>query len=155
MKTEIVTFEIEHADDILERNVRLGGITPPSNGDWDKWVVGWKNGGPAFTLIVDGEVVGCAGVVLMDWGRGEAWALLSGLFYDHKKESYRAIRDGLNAIIKDKKLVRVQSVVFDGDKYKASGRFLEHLGFHDESPEGMQHYGPHGENVHMFARIMR
>jgi hypothetical protein len=152
MKIEVVAFEIEHADDILDRNVRLGGITPPDESEWNKWAVGWKNGGPAFTLIIDGEVVCSAGVMLMDWGRGEAWSLLSGAFYDYPKESYRAIRDGLRGIIRDHRLKRVQSVVLDGNGYKKRSNFLEHMGFEHEGYHRKS--GPHGENMHIYALIM-
>jgi len=151
-KIEVVPYETIHAYDVLDRNVRQGGFQL-SQQERDALANGWKNGGPAYTLIVDEVIVGCAGVVLMGSARGEAWALLSGSFYKYKKASYKAIRDGLNAIIKKEKLIRIQSMVFGGEREKVCGHFLEHLGFHNETPEGMQAFGPHGENIHMYSKI--
>lgn len=150
MKTEIMPFEKMHAYTILERNVREEDTQLSALPDWEEWVEKWEKNGPAFTLIIDGEVVGCAGVVMMGWKRGEAWTLLSQLFYKYKKTSYKAIRNGLNSIIKNEGLRRVQASIYEGTE-KVCGEFLEHLGFKWEGKHIK--YGPNGENVHVYARI--
>lgn len=151
MKIEIIPYEPMHAYAILERNVREEDIWLSKFPDWDKWVKGWRNNGPAFTLVVDGEIVGCAGVVLMEWSRGEAWTLLSSLFYKYKKTTFKAIKNVLDSIIRDKKLRRVQAVIYEGTE-KVCGNFLEHLGFEWEGTH--RKFGPNGENVHIYGRIM-
>lgn len=154
MKIDIVQFESIHAYDILGRNILFGRIERPDMKYFDECVHEWKDRGPASTLIINEEIVCCAGVTLMGYGRGEAWSLLSGLFYVYKKTSYKAIRDGLNSIIRDKKLRRVQSMVIrNGNGYEARRNFLEHLGFYNETPRLMRYYGPHGESVYMYSRI--
>ena len=151
MKTEIIQYEPIHAYTILERNVREEDMWLSKYPDWEKWTKGWKDSGPAYTLVIDGEIVGCAGVVLMDWNRGEAWTLLSSLFYRYKKTVFKAIKNNLESIIKDKKLRRVQSLVYDGTE-KICGNFLEHLGFEWEVK--LEKYGPNGENLHLYKRII-
>lgn len=152
MKTEIniIPYKAMHAYIILERNIREQDIWLSKFPDWDRWVRGWENKGPGFTLVIDGEIVGCAGIVLMEWNRGEAWTLLSSLFYKYKKISYRAIRNGLESIIRDKKLRRVQASVYEGTE-KICGNFLEHLGFEWEGKH--RKFGPNGEDIHIYARV--
>ena len=150
MKIEIIQYEPIHAYTILERNVREEDMWLSKYPDWEKWSKGWKDGGPAYTLVIDGEIVGCAGVVLMDWNRGEAWTLLSSLFYKYKKTVFKAIKNNLESIINDKKLRRVQAIVYDGTE-KICGNFLEHLGFSWEAKH--RKYGPNGEDVHIYAKV--
>mgnify|MGYP001186260297 CR=1 FL=1 len=147
MKIEVVPYEIAHAHNVLERNSILMGLQL-SQCERDELAIGWSKGGPAFTLIVDGDVVACAGVVLIGSSRGEAWAALSELFYKHKKTTYKAIRNGLDFIIKKEGLKRVQSTVFDGERKLVCGNFLEHLGF--EEAGFLKNFGPHGENIIMY-----
>lgn len=147
MKIEIIPYEVAHANNVLERNSLQMGLRL-SQHERDELSTGWSKGGPAFTLIVDGNVVGCAGIVLMGAARGEAWSTLSDLFYKYKKTSYKAIKNGLSAIIKKEGLKRIQSTVFAGKMEKVCGNFLEHLGF---SWKGiLSEFGPHGENIHMY-----
>ena len=150
MKIEIVQYEPIHAYTILERNVREQDTWLSKYPDWDKWAKGWKKGGPAYTLMVDGKIVACAGVLMMEWNKGEAWSLLSSLFYKYKKTTFKAIKKNLDTIIKDKKLKRVHSLVFDGTE-EICGKFLEHLGFTWECKH--RKYGPNGEDVHVYVRI--
>jgi len=149
MKIEIVPYNTTHAQDVLERNSIQRGLQLPQD-ERDELAIGWSKGGPAFTLIVDGSIVGCAGVVLMGAARGEAWALLSELFYKYKKTSYKAIKNGLNAIINKEGLKRIQSTVFAGETESVCGNFLEHLGFSWKGT--LLEFGSHGENIHMYLR---
>jgi len=148
---KVIPYEMTHAYAILDRNVREEDMWLSKSPDWEKWVRRWKEDGPGFTLIIDGEIVGCAGVALIGWNRGEAWTLLSSLFYKYKKTTFKAIRNMLNSIIEDKKLIRVQAVIFKGTE-KVCGNFLEHLGFENETPSGMRGFGPNGETVLMYGR---
>lgn len=144
---DVLPFEPRHAYEILDRNVREQDTQLSSYPDWDEHVRRWAKH-PAYTLIIDGQVVGCAGVVIFAKGRGEAWALLSSLFYRHKKTAYRAIREGLGKIIDERKLYRVQGLV--KPDLEAAKNFIKHLGFQEEGL--LRRYGLNGEDLIMFAR---
>lgn len=153
MHVEIIPYEPIHAYTILERNIREQDTWLSAYPDFDKWVEGWKTAGPSFTLIIDGEIVACAGVILLEWKKGEAWTLLSSLFYKYKKTTFKAIKTYLNKIISDKGLRRLQALVScEIVNLNECKRMLEHLGFKNETPDGMQSYGPNGEKMLLFGR---
>jgi hypothetical protein len=143
---------------ILDRNVRDQDLQLSKVPGWESWIEGWKTAGPAYTLVIEGEVVACAGVTILEPGKGEAWALLSTLFYQYPKTAYKAIRKGLEDIIREKGLKRVQAFVKCGTGVptvdtQASCRFLEHLGFVNETPNAMKAYH-NGHDYYMFARVI-
>jgi hypothetical protein len=150
-KTEIVPYEPIHAYEIIERNVREQDIHLSETPDWEEAVEGWKKCGPAFTLLVDNQVVACAGVTILKPGVGEAWSLLSTLFYKNKKTVFRGMRDGLNKITQEYNLRRVQALVYCG--FEQGCHLLRHLGFVNETPNGMKAFGPNGEDVFLFRRV--
>jgi len=147
MKVEVVPYEPIHGVKIIERNVRERGIKPYS--EWRTFAQGWKDGGPAYTLFIDSEIVLSAGIILLDWKRGEAWALLSGSFYRYKKTCFKLFREHLEKIVKAHKLIRIQAVIYPD--FDAAKRFMEHLGFQEEGL--MRAYGPSNENMIMYSRI--
>lgn len=149
MKIELVPFETEHAMSIIDRNKKEGKFLSSNGIDLNELMKAWKDGGPAYTLIIDGEVVGSSGVVLMGWKRGEAWSLLSSLFYKYPKESYGAIKKNLEVIVKDKGLRRVQSLIkLD---LESGPSWMKHLGFEYEGT--LKAFGPSGEDLMIFARV--
>lgn len=150
MSVEVVQYEPEHAYDILS-HMREEEVNLSKHIDWDKWVNAWKQNGPAYTLIINGKIVACAGVVLMEWKKGQAWVLLSSLFYQYKKTTYKLIKRFLELIIKTKDLKRVEAFV--RPDFEEAINFIKHLGFNFQ---GLQEcYGPNGEDYLMFARIKR
>lgn len=115
----------------------------------EKWIEGWEKSGPSYTIIIDGKIIACAGVVLHPFNNGEAWTLFSQDFYSHVKGCYQEIKKGLDRIMADNKLKRVEALVDCRDG--AALNFIEHLGFKVEGKK--KKYGPNGEDMFMFARI--
>jgi len=150
MKIEMVQYEPVHAYKILDKNIRECDAWLSDYPDWEETVKGWKKYGPAFTMFVDDEIVGCGGVTIIKTGVGEAWTLLSKNFYKYPKTSFRALKNGLNDIIMSWKLRRVQAVVFKG--FDSGCHLLRHLGFENETPNGMVSFGPNGEDMYLFGR---
>jgi hypothetical protein len=155
MKIEIVDYKPEHILTIMESNPRERELYWCRTEDWDGWKYSWQERGPAYTLFADGKIVGSAGVVLMNKKSGEAWMVLSSLFYNYKKEFFRAVRDKLEDIIKDKGLVRVQAMVVTD--FPEAEHWLRHLGFENETPNprGARRVGPNGEDMYLYARECR
>ena len=111
---EVVPYCSEHAVDVLKRNIAEKRLTIGLPNDWQETAKEWEATGPAYTLIVDGTIVACAGVVLIGGHRGEAWSVMSSLIGRNRKALFKAIKEGLDKIIRDFHLVRVQSTVFEG-----------------------------------------
>jgi RimJ/RimL family protein N-acetyltransferase len=149
MKIEIITYKREHAYDILDRNVRECDVWLTNAPDWEKWAVGWETSGPSYTLVIDDQIVACAGVVLMNYNRGEAWTLFSPLINKYPKTCFKAIRDELRGIVSEHGLKRVQALVRPG--LEVAERFVEHLGFEKEGV--LVAFGPGGEDMTMYGRI--
>jgi len=143
---EVIQYKKEHAYSIFQNNMRERelGITK----DFDEFATGWEVSGPAYTIIIDGSIVFCGGVILTGWNRGEAWTLMSDLFYKYPKSCYKICKNQLNEVIKEHGLKRVQAVI-DVD-FEDGVRFAEHLGFEKEGI--LKSYGPEGEDMLMFGR---
>ncbi len=149
MKVDVIQYEPFHAFDIIERNAR--DIDLRANAEIFKEAAhGWKEYGPAYTIVVDGEIVTCAGVVINQWHCGEAWTLLSGSFYLYPKTLYKIIKKYLGDIISDNKLVRVQAFVYS--EQEKAGNFCRHLGFEKEGR--LKKYGPNHEDMDIYARLI-
>ena len=149
MKIDLVPYEPAHAYDIIHRNVIEQNLWLSEFPDWEKWAKGWQEQGPAYTLIIDNQIVGSAGVILQEWQRGEAWMLISTLFYKYPKTTFKVIKHTLRKIIKEHDLRRVQSLI--APHIETHQRFIERLGFRHEGL--MRAYGPRGENYLMYSRI--
>lgn len=147
MKTEIIPFEREHGAAIIERNVKEGKIKPPEMDIGSQFTL-YENGGPSYTLKIDGEPVFCAGVVILKWRQGEAWTLLSSLFYEYKKTCYKAIKNYLETIARDAKLRRVQA--FTEINANGTESFMRHLGFEKEAI--IHCFGPVGQDLVLYWR---
>jgi RimJ/RimL family protein N-acetyltransferase len=148
---KVIPYKPAHAHRILERNIRERDHWLSMFPDWEKTAQLWHDGGPAETITVDGEPVMSAGIVLIGWGRGEAWSLLSTLFYRHVRACYRVVKKRLDEMAKANGLIRVQATA--APDYPPGVRLLEHLGFR---PEGLlKAYGPNNEDLIMFARVSR
>lgn len=148
---ELIPYEPAHAHMILSRNVRERDLWLSGFPGWEETVKIWKDGGPAETVTFDGEPVCSAGIVLIGWGRGEAWALLSTLFYKHVRACYRMIKNRLSGMVKEHGLVRVQTLV--APEFTEGARLVEHLGFDQEGL--LKKYGPNHEDLLIYGRVSR
>jgi RimJ/RimL family protein N-acetyltransferase len=146
---KVIPYEAVHAYIILENNVREYDLQLSKIAEWDMWPSRFAQSGPAFTLIHEGKVIGCGGVVLQDWKRGEAWMLLGAGFEKFTLSLCRAVKDKLAEIVKKHNLKRVQATV--NPTHTAGQKFLQFFGFQEEGL--LRHYGPEGSDYLMYARI--
>lgn len=150
MKVECVKFLPEHGDDIIKRNGTQGKILSSSIG-MAECLDMWNNHGPAYTLIIDDVIVCSAGVTCLGWNRGEAWMLISSLFFQYKKTTYKVIKNMLGFIAREKGLKRIQSFIFCDSNTEVRERFLKHLGFEREGISRCA--GPDNQDLLSYARI--
>jgi hypothetical protein len=116
MKYEVVPFEEKHWTELQIE-------------DLDHALV-LARGGPAYTAMVDGKVIGIGGVFVLWPGTGEAWALVSPGVKQHGLFFIRASRDYLDGIAREKNLERVQAAV--QQDFDAGLKYIMALGFEYE-----------------------
>ena len=101
--------------------------------------------GMAFTGMVDGEVIGCAGCIEQWDNRAVAWALISKDAGRHMVSAHRAV-DGF---LKQAPWRRIETTV--DSSFSAGHRWMRMLGFSHEGR--MIAYGPAGQDFDMYARV--
>lgn len=145
---KMVPFEIEHGRHLLDAD-RRDGIDVLCEGISEEAVMeAWKKG-VCYTLLLDGEPVVSSGIIHIGFNRGEAWTLVSSLFYKHRKTCFKRIKEMVGIIAQSMELVRVQSTI-RADKPWAD-RWMKHLGFEREGL--MKRFGPNGEDFVLYSRI--
>jgi hypothetical protein len=149
MDAILIPYKKEHGRFILANNFRDTEEWMTRNKYADAFLEGWEQVECSYTIIVDEKIVACAGVYVTILGTGEAWTLFSNDLYKYPKSIYKAIKEGLERVIEEKKLRRVQAQVgFDNSTAQS---FIKHLGFTYEGT--MRKAGPNGENMLLYARI--
>ena len=123
---DIVQYEPEHIDEIM-KNPRKWELKMSKNENWPLWKYCWKSQGPAYTLLVNGKPIGCAGVLILENNIGEAWMVWSALMEEYAKSIYSSVKRMLNVIVKTYKLTGVQAFV--DPEFKEGKTFMVHLGF--------------------------
>jgi hypothetical protein len=105
--------------------------------------------GPAYTLLIEDEIVLSAGIVLLGWNRGEAWLSASSLISKYQKSSFKIIRGMLDFLAKKSGLKRVQT--FTRCDSEISERFVRHLRFGFEGIA--RNMGPNNEDLKQWAKV--
>lgn len=105
--------------------------------------------GPAHTAMVDGMVIGCAGVVMMWEGVGHAWAVFGELFPKFPVFMTKVTKNHIKQITEDYSMKRVQTLIESGNERNM--RWAEYLGFEREGT--MRRYY-HGRDYEMVAIIL-
>ena len=108
-----------------------------------------QENGPGYTVVYDGKVLGCFGVVIPWTGFGMAWSVPTvELFKKWPIWTTRTVRLTLRTIIKSFDLYRVE-LVAAGENAE---RWAELLGFSPEGPYA-HNYGARGINVKRYELI--
>ena len=106
-------------------------------------------GAVGWTLRMEDEIIGCAGLLPMWPGVMQAWLLPSPLLPRYPRTVVEALIVNLQRLIADRGLRRVQCTV--QKEFLAGRRLVEWLGF---EPEGLAiAYGPQGEDHVHYAWI--
>lgn len=105
-----------------------------------------QNFGNSFTALDGDRIIACAGCVEIWDNRAMAWALVSKDAGRHMLGVHRAVSGFLMAA----KWRRVEAYVDAG--FDAGMRWMDLLGFRQESPEPMRAFRPDGGDCYMFAR---
>ncbi len=106
---------------------------------------------PAYTLVIDDEIILCGGIMLLDWQAGDAWTLFADSYRKYPIACFKACKYVIEKISKEHNLKRVQAIV--APELNGGKRFTERLGFQEEGL--LRCYGPSGEDYLMFSKIIK
>ena len=108
-----------------------------------------KARGPSWSLEHDGDIVACAGVLVLEPGRGDAWALTSELVHRYPLAFHRRVKWCLADIMSNFNLHRIQCVC--DCEHATSLKWLNRLGF---TPEGrLRQFTGDGRDVFILAKL--
>lgn len=137
-KLEVVPFRAEHLMRLQQDPPREHPVTPEEAVALEAEF--------AFTGLVDGEPMACAGLVHIWPGRGLLWALLSVHSGPHMLQIHRAARRLLGVC----DVRRIECTVDEG--FEPGHRWARMLGFRLEAPR-MANYRPCGGDSALYARV--
>ena len=133
----LVPFEAWHLQGLLNRDTHQE--------DLPSLTMEKIRGGPAFTGMVDGIVLGCAGLVITWPGMAIGWMVLSEQIGRHAIWMTRTVRRVLRDARRIYHLHRIEAVVLDGNV--RNQRWIEMLGFSQEQQGIARHYTVDQGNV--------
>ena len=103
-----------------------------------KWAKANAESGPAYTAFKDGQMIGSAGIRLLNSNEGLLWAVFSTKMEKCVKTTMRSSRELLAVLIEEFDLKTLHAESRKG--FAASQRMLEHLGFVKTNKETKTHY---------------
>jgi len=103
----LIPFRAEHLLGFLNRDGPL---------DEQLWLLVQKeNRGPAWSVVVDGGIIACGGVVIIWKGVGAAWVVFSEQMGDHGLWLTRTPHFFSNHLVNHRKLIEVKLDPFSGE----------------------------------------
>jgi hypothetical protein len=142
---EVVDFTAEHAETILSLRELYGmPIDYPGN----KLIAAYTSPGSfARTLMRNNMPIASAGIMNLEWRRGEAWLLDGPYTQLHPFALVKAISRGMLELASIGEFRRVQATCFT----EARERFFKLLGFEYET--SLMSFGPQGQTAYIYTRI--
>jgi hypothetical protein len=149
MPTKLIPYEPIHAMAIINEKIRQHDLWLTEVPGCEDMPFKWAEH-PAYTLVVNDEIILCGGVMLLDWQVGDAWTLFADNFKRYPIACFKACKYVIDTIAKDHNLRRVQAIVLPG--LNGGRNFVERLGFQEEGL--LRSFGPNGEDHLMFSKII-
>lgn len=146
----LIPYRPAHAYAIIDERIRKHDLWLTEVPGCEKWPEEWAKH-PAATLVMNGEVILCGGVMLMGWQRGEAWTLFADNFRKYPIACFKACKYVIDEAVKENDLRRVQAIV--EPTVNGGIAFTERLGFKKEGL--LRAFGPQGEDFFMYAKIIK
>jgi RimJ/RimL family protein N-acetyltransferase len=139
---QLIKFKAEHVRDLIPTsavNALCGHLR-------DDQLAALEKSEHSFTGLVDGKVIGCAGVIRYWEGRGEAWAIFDPAI---GRRLYLEIRNIASRLFEVLPYRRIEAVVLAD--FAPGHRFVESLGFKKEAV-CLKGYFPGGQDAVLYAR---
>jgi hypothetical protein len=103
---------------------------------------------PSYSVWAGTDCIAAGGLLLQFEGRYLAWGLLSTSVRPHMRAITRFVR---STIVGYTKARRVEATVLSN--FEPGKRWLEMLGFKNETPNGMRAYHPNGSDACLYAWV--
>ena len=146
---EIKPFKADDMLYVISHGVLEVGLRSDPTDELRKIAKEREDSGKCITGWVDEEIVGVAGIDPIWEGVGDVWLMLTPAIYSNVKETYRCIKEGLQKLIEDNNLRRVQS--YGRVDFAPCHVLFKHLKF---KVEGMaKKYSPDGVDCIMYAKV--
>ncbi len=135
----IIDYDQSHLHELMDGPLNEGA--PEHIGYMKDYAGELQQPGWSYTLIENGYIICCAGIVDMWPGVGEAWFIASNKIHEYPRPFIRfAKTDVMQKVVDENELWRVQAVC--KSDWPAALKFARFMGF---EPEGvMRKYGPEG-----------
>ena len=119
--------------------------------EWNKsypieHIAGW-----AKSLFIDGNLVAIGGVYLIHQGLGQAWLILGSKAAEHKIEIVRIVRRMIDLAFKELGIWRLEAT--ERADFSQTVKMAEHLGFHNETPDGMKGFTEDRATAYLYAIV--
>ncbi len=134
----IINYEQSHLHELMDGPLNAGA--PEHIGYMRSYAEELQQPGWSFTLIENGYIICCAGIVNMWPGVGEAWFVASSKIHEYPRPFIRFAKTEMKRVIDENQLWRVQAVC--KSDWPAAIKFAHFLGFNSEGL--MRKYGPEG-----------
>lgn len=109
--------------------------------------------GPAFTATANGEIIGCAGVIIQWTGMGSAWAVFSPKISTYPIWTTRMVRRALRDIVRSYQLKRIEMAALKNNVRNQNWALF--LGFTPERNGVARSFGYNGEDLIRYELIVR
>ena len=143
----LIPFQVEHFE-VLKNSQELMLVSLDERRIYQQVASCALN--PSFTGMINGEVVGAAGLWHLWKGVAEAWAIMGSKAVNHPYAVQKALKRGLVALSEAMGLHRIQAVMRI-DNLRGL-KWLKTLGFEQEG-EPMKGYGPDGADYYRLAIV--
>jgi hypothetical protein len=103
--------------------------------------------GPAFSGFIDGEIIGCCGLIEQWPGRAIGWALLGQC----GPRAFAMVHREAKRFLDEQDYRRIETTV--EHDFCNGHRWVRALGFELETPDGMRAWSPDGRTFDLYARV--
>lgn len=142
-----INYKPEHLHELMAG--RLNSGAPENIGYMKEYAEELQHPDWSYSVIHNGHLVLCCGIVPMWAGVGEVWFIASNLIHTHKIPFIRFARQKMMEVVEANSLIRVQGVVKVG--WDTALRFSKFMGFETEGI--MKKYGPEGADYYRISWI--
>jgi len=143
----LIPFKAEHAHHMV--NHIMNDPHTELDKNWHSHLDGLEVPDMSFTAM-DNDSIICSGGIIPIWeGVFEGWVMASNLIWQNKFSSAKIIKKGMNKLIKDYKVIRLQTAV--KENFTLGHRFAEWL---EMKQEGLMEQYQNNENYYRYARII-
>lgn len=142
MTAKVVPFLPVHLEQFKAHSY-FENISAEMHQDYIDYVCGY----PSYSYIKNGIIIGCYGAVLVGDGRYQLWSILSSESGKCMLGLTREVLIALNGLY----FRRVEAFV--RADFKEGQRWMDILGFVNETPNGMKKYGDDGRDYYLYAKV--